>query len=365
MKIEFYHIDAFEVPNYEPIWRRLRELGVDARLVGVPDNQNTAANGWFDFDRFKTYCTERALPFTTQADPTTDIAITTQNEDILRNYPCPHVRVMYGPIVYPAAWGLQQHAVKPFDALLTHGKIYANFYSQWLRPDQLPVVGYPRYDDFFAGKLQRNLIRQRWGVQNKKPVLVFLPTWGDNTGFDKFLPALLNLTHKYQIILRPHHCTLRLEPNRMALLKSSGLLILDNAFDLAEVYAGADVVLADMRSGGLFEACICDVPTVGMVLDSAEIPGWIMRNGVEKMLSLCTEDYQLETAIDIALTSKSQAEHRKRWSDEHVSFRDGTAGLQAAQALIKLATRTHMAIKPVNFNGLTSVSVVETNLNNN
>lgn len=363
MRIEFYHIDAFEVPNFEPIWRALKQMGVDARLVGVPPDKNVAGS-WFNFDIFKEYCTERNLPFHTETDWQADLAVTTQNANILERYACPRIRIMYGPIVYPEAWGLQPHAVKPFDALLTHGKLYANYYSKWLRPDQLPIVGYPRYDDFFAGKLQKSAIRARWRVVNdQRPVLVFLPTWADNTAFDTFFPALMRLQDRYQIILRPHHCTLRLEPHRLALLKSSGLLLLDHAFDLAEVYAGADVVLADVRSGGLFEACLCDIPTVGMVRDPAELTGWLAQHQVEQIISLCVNPDQLEAAIQLALTSNAQQEARRCWIEERVAYRDGSSGKQAAEAIITLVKNKQPVLAPSASSFLTPV--IKTNLVNN
>lgn len=337
MKIEFYHIDAFEVPNFEPIWRALREVGVEANLVGVPCERNVAGK-WFDFDRFKQYCDERSLEFTTEMDPNANLAVTTQNADILRQYHCPKTRIMYGPIMYPQAWGLQRHSIQPFDGVLTHSQFYTDFYSQWLRPDQLPVCGYPRYDDFFAGKLKRDAIRARWNIQSNKPVVIFSPTWGDNTGFEKFFPALLNLAHKYTIVLRPHHCTLRMEPQRMAMLQASGLLILENAFDLAEIFAAADVIIGDTRSGALFESCLCQVPTVGMVVNPAELSGWLQQNQVGRFVSLCSDPTQLEAAIDTALTSQSQAQERQRFAAERVAFRDGSAGKEAAAALIALAS---------------------------
>ena len=338
MKIEFYHIDAFEVPNYEPIWRKLKEMGVDARMVGVPGAKNTAASGWFDFDRFHHYCAERAINYTQEADPTANLALTTQNADILSDYRCPRVRLMYGPILYPAAWGLQAHSVKPFDAVLTHGKAYQYGFSQWLKPEKLPIAGYPRYDDFFAGKIDRKAIHAQWGVNDKKPVLIFLPTWGDNTAFDSFFPELLHLSDRYQIILRPHHCTLRMEPQRIKLLQESGLRILDHAFDLSEIYAGADVILSDVRSGAVFEAAMCNVPTVGMVLDPTELSGWLRHYGIEKIIQLCCEPRQLENSIDTALSSREQSTEREQWADDFVAFRDGQAATCAAEALIQLAT---------------------------
>ncbi len=336
MKVEFYHIDAFEVPNYEPIWRGLRSYGIEANLVGVPDPQNTAVAGWFDFDRFAQYCNERNMPFTTEADPQADFAMTTQNIDILSNYKGIKSRIMYGPIAYPSAWGLQEHTIRPFDAVLTHGQYYVDFYTKWATSTKLPIVGYPRYDDYFAGKIARTDVHRRWGIVDSRPVLVFLPTWGENTAFEKFFPVLAQLSNRFNIVLRPHHCTLRLEQHRMQIMIASRFRILDHAFDLAEVYAGADVVVSDVRGGGLYESCLCDVPTVGMVIDPAEKTGWLAKSGVDKIISLCSEPSQLEFAIDMAMHSTLQREYRSQWMDQRVAYRDGTSGRQAALAIARL-----------------------------
>lgn len=337
MKIEFYHIDAFEVANYEAIWRQLRQMGVDANLVAVHDARNTAAAGWFDFERFSAYCTERSIPFLSQADPGADLGVTTQNAGILSDY-SKRVRLMYGPAPYTSGWAMSQHAVQAFDAVLVHGQFHADWFSRWLRPEQLPIIGYPRYDDFFAGKLDRSAIRARWGVNDARPVMAFLPTWENNTAFDAFFPELLRLSARFQIILRPHHCTLRMEPHRMALMQASGLLILTNAFDLIDVYAGADLVISDVRSGSLFEACMCGLPTVGMVRDKAELSGWLAENEINKVTRLCSEPEDLERALDEALTSLDFAAGRQRWAEHHVAYRDGSAAKHAAEALIALAT---------------------------
>src|SRR5437899_620226 len=105
MKIEFYHIDAFEIANYEAIWRKLFQKGIETSLVAVPGSENTAEPGWFDFERFKQYCEERSIPFSTKVDPAASLGVTTQNANILRDYRY-RVRLMYGPVVYPKAWAL-------------------------------------------------------------------------------------------------------------------------------------------------------------------------------------------------------------------------------------------------------------------
>ena len=343
MKIDFYHVDAFEVANFEPICRQLRAQGVDANLVAVPGGKNTAAAGWFDFERFNAFCTARGIPYVTESRPDAALGVTTQNAQVLRDYSF-RVRLMYGPIVYPMAWGLQEISVKPFDAVLVHGQSYVECFSGWLSRDRLRIVGYPRCDEYFAGRLLRAAIRERWGVNDKTPVLAFLPTWERNTGFDTFFPALIKLADQYQIVLRPHHCTVRMEPQRMDLMRESGLIILDDAFDLLEVYAGADVVLSDVRSGSLFEACACDVPAVGLVLDAAEITGWLAANRVDRMVPLCHDPATLEQALEDAMAPAYAAE-RDAWADRHVAYRDGSAARQAADALIALASPSNPRIE--------------------
>lgn len=337
MQIEFYHIDAFEIANYEPIWRSLRAAGVDARIVAVPGRDNTAASGWFDIERFRAYCRAREIPHFDQADPRADLGVTTQNIGILDDYG-KRVRLMYGPAPYSTGWAMQRHAVAPFDAVLVHGEFQARWFSQWLRRAQLPVIGYPRYDDYFLGKLDRAAIRARWGVDDTRPVLAFLPTWENNTAFDAFFPELLKLRERFRIVLRPHHCTVRMEPLRMQALRDSGLPLLDNAFDIVDVFAGADVVLSDVRSGSLFEAAMCGLPTVGMVRSEApDATGWLAEHGVGTMTPLCSDPARLEAALDEALDSSAYASARSAWAEHHVAHRDGSAARHAAEALIRLA----------------------------
>ena len=310
MIIEFYHIDAFEIANFEAIWRQLLLMGVDARLVAVDGERNTAATGWFDFERFDAYCAARGIDYRRSTDPAATLGVTTQNAGILRDY-SKRIRLMYGASPFPPGWSMQPHSVLPFDAVLVHGQFHADWFTRWLPRERLPIVGYPRYDDFFAGRIQRHEIRRRWGIDQSRPVLAFMPTWADNTAFDSFFPALLALRQRFEIVLRPHHCTLRMEPQRMALMRASGLALLDNAYDLSDIYAGADVVVADVRSGSMFEACMCQLPTVGMVPDRADLSGWIADMNVGEVIRLCDDPAELERAVDEVLVSAEMAERRR------------------------------------------------------
>ena len=315
----------------------------------------TAAAGWFDYERFSGYCRERGLEFSTEVTPDADLGVTTQNADILRDYST-RVRLMYCPTPYTTGWSMSQRAVQPFDHILVHGPFFAEKFQRYLKPEQLHAIGYPRYDDFFAGRLDRKAIRARWGIHDERPVLAFLPTWLDNTAFDTFFPALLTLRDRYHIVLRPHHCTIRMEPQRMAAMHASGLTILTDAYELVDVYVGADQVVSDVRSGSLFEACMCDLPTVGMVPDPAEVQGWLADNQVGEVTRLCVDPSELARAVEESKDARFAA-GRQRWAERHVSFRDGSAARRTAEKLIELATpRPVQVVAPRSYR--TKVSVV-------
>lgn len=336
IKFDFYHIDAFEVANFEPIWRALVNKGVDAVMVAVPDHRNTATRGWFDFDSFSTYCADRNIPYLTSPRHGSIFGITTQNAYILNNYK-KRVRLMYGPAPYTPGWAMQRTTVEAFDAVLVHGDYHAKRFSHWLPSNRLPVIGYPRYDDLFGGRLSREIIRKKWGIHDRRPLVMFLPTWAGNTAFDLFFPELLNLSQYFQIVVRPHHCTIRFESGRMAQLRASGFLVLEGAYDLPDAIFCADVVISDVRSGSMFEAIAAGIPTVGMVLNSGDDLPWLIEGGVDQIAPLCTDPSELLEAIETVLVGQRYSAERLRWAEHHVAWRDGSAAEHAADALIRLA----------------------------
>jgi len=166
---------------------------------------------------------------------------------------------------------------------------------------------------------------------------MFLPTWGDNTAFDNFFPALLKLSHQFQIVVRPHHCTIRFELRRMEQLHASGLPILVNAYDLPDAIFCADLVISDVRSGSMYESISAGIPTIGMLLNNDVDSSWLYEGGVDKIAPLCSDPSDLLKAIDLALNDQSFCQERSLWADNHVAWRDGSAADHAAEALIRLA----------------------------
>lgn len=336
MKIEFYLVDAFEVFHYEPIWRALKKRGIDARIVAIPNKDNRVQDkDWFDFDRATNYLKEHHIPFETETNFSA-VGITTQAEYIIEPYKSLHIRLMYGLPVYPQSWTYYPNATKPFDAILVHGKYYQRYLSQWKSIKQLPIIGYPIYDNLFAKHLNIERLRNKWQLDSSKPTLLYLPTWADNSSFDLFFETISKLQSEFQIIIKPHHCTLRIEPKRMDAMRLSGVRIMTNAFDLPKLLTVADLVLTDARGGTLTEALVLEKKVIGLIKDPLELAQWIEPSGLTKLLPFVTEPNELRAQIYKTLEKNTLNPEWIVWAEDHVAFRDGTAGEQAAEAILKL-----------------------------
>ncbi len=338
MKIDLYHIDAMEAPHYTPLWRELCRMGVEARLVCVPGNENTAADGWFDFDRTAQAYRERGIPFDTRADPEAH-TVTTQNGEILARHRGLHVRLMYGAVVFPLAWGLNEISVTPFDLILAHGPMYTEHFAQWKDPERLLLAGFARYDDSFAGRVETDSLQRELGIDGKRPVLVYFPTWEHNSSLDRFLDSVSELQRDFDVVIKPHHCTIRMEPERMQRIRASGARLAEGTGDLEMLFALADVVLADARSGAFTESILLGRPTVGLVADPAELDLWLRPVGADLLADLCTEPAALAGLVTRNVQDAPSFPARPAWCNRAVSFRDGTAARHAASSLIDALER--------------------------
>ncbi len=360
MKIEFYHVDAMEGPNYVPIWKALRDLGVDARLVAVPGEENTAEAGWFDYERLAGEYRQRGISFTELVDPAAH-AITTQNASILQAYRGLHLRLMYGMVIYPHVWGLSERSVRPFDAVLTHGPAYTELFTRWKPVEHLPLVGFPRYDDALAGRVSRDKCVRDLALDRARPTVVYFPTWDRNSSLDRFLDGIAALGDEFNVLLKPHHCTIRLEPERMDRISRSGVRVVEDSFGLPELFMVADVVVADTRSGALTEAFMLGRSTVGVVIDPSEFEEWLDPSGVSELTRLCDGPERLRSQIQAVLEKDPHRQRRAAWSRRHVSYLEGNAAVRAAEAIVEYIERgTRPRVHPVPARGKSDprVSVV-------
>jgi glycosyltransferase involved in cell wall biosynthesis len=77
--------------------------------------------------------------------------------------------------------------------------------------------------------------------------------------------------------------------------------------------------------------------------DSGDAEGWLAEQGLARITALCADPAKLEEALDRAFAS-ALAGARRDWADSQVSFRDGTAAVKAALALVQLAERGRVGV---------------------
>lgn len=156
-----------------------------------------------------------------------------------------------------------------------HGLVYGP-YSESVIGRMCPVsqVGNPRFDPFFEGRLDQEVLEAiRARLDPGKKTVVYLPTWGDLDTAGEFIAALEELKDEFNVVHRPHHLSAirgaSTEVGGVALGADGFPHILDPGPYLQEV---ADVVISDM-SGAIFDSLYCGNPVIllgieGMDLDA-------------------------------------------------------------------------------------------------
>lgn len=160
-----------------------------------------------------------------------------------------NIRYRYGPISAKPNKVLNVNQMIRYDCILCSGPYEARMLNPFASTE---VVADLKYMDFKKRKLKE--------AKNKK-VLLYLPTFGEESSIDLILDELQKLKKDYYIIAKTHHGTsfLKEESERPNKLK----LVVDQCYDLhkelKDLLEVADVVLSD-NSASIFEAMLNNVP---------------------------------------------------------------------------------------------------------
>ena len=94
-----------------------------------------------------------------------------------------------------------------------------------------------------------------------KPVLLYLPTFGDTSSIDNIEKVFKSLKNDYYIITKAHHGTQyhHQEMNRIDILQRSSDEYYTQSTNVTELLERVDVVLSD-NSGAIFDAIYAEIP---------------------------------------------------------------------------------------------------------
>lgn len=337
MRIDFYLIDAMEIDSYFPVWQALRKKGINAQMVAAPPNTNTVGD-WFDYQNAIKILNQRGIPYTETPDYDS-VAITTQAIKCLHPYRNRKYRLMYGVSMFNNSFCNTKEASIGFDGILVHGKYSQSKMCQWRPQAVVPVTGYPKYDRFFKGVLDKNLIRKKLGLSNNQ-VILYLPTWSTNSLIDEFAPALKTISQKHQLMIKPHHCTARMDQNKINKLKRTNAIIIQGNHRIDELLAIADVIIADAFSGAFTEALLTNVPVIGLFTNAKQLKKKADPR-ILQVAPICTNPSALPNMVETAMhhDKHNYSDARNQLKNDLFACQDGTAGHCTADAILDLITK--------------------------
>jgi hypothetical protein len=155
-----------------------------------------------------------------------------------------HVRYMYGADI-SEGWSLASWN-NMYDVFLCHGVNDQQELKKRFK-GEAHIMGYPRYDRFFSGKINLDSIRDEFKLSEKKKTMLWMPTLGgDYSSIPLFAKSLSNLSGKYNLIVRPHPFSFVQEKEFIEILQQYNFNIDRVAVrDMNDLFAISDIILAD------------------------------------------------------------------------------------------------------------------------
>ena len=157
------------------------------------------------------------------------------------------IKYKYAPISAKPNLTLNPENNIYYDCILCSGDYEANYLSVY---SKTKTIGNLKYINF-----------TKETTNTEKPILLYLPTYGDTCSIDLIINILMNLREDYYIITKLHHGTsyLHNELHRINKIKDLSNEVCNHDTPIIDLLKKANVVLSD-NSGSIFEAIYANVP---------------------------------------------------------------------------------------------------------
>ncbi|NMA51097.1 MAG: hypothetical protein GX951_04530 [Mollicutes bacterium] len=196
-----------------------------------------------------------------------------------------------------------------YDAILCFSKCSANYLSVFSKTF---LMGNQKYGDIYRKKNNKN----------SKKVLLYLPTYGEESSINLIAKEFLKLKEKYYVISKVHHCTtyLKNEKEQLQKVKDGSDEFYNTNEDLGPLLSRADVVLTD-NSGAIFEALYTNTP-IAIIADDINKNKYYNFNTtqyelVQKGIIPYTNNPDDLLKIVAAAMSSKYYEAQKKWNKEN------------------------------------------------
>jgi hypothetical protein len=229
------------------------------------------------------------------------------------------------------------------DGVFVHGEEGRAAIARHVPAADVVVAGYPKWAPYFRGEVDRAVWARRFGLDPRRPTLVYLATWAHNSSLDRYGAAVAALAQHYNVLVKPHHNNLHFERERLAALRAApGVLVEEHEPNLVPFLAVADVAVADVRSGALTEAFLAGKPAVALSAHGDPDEDNLLE-GAAAAAPLCSDPRHLADGVAEALGDDRHAEGRRRMVARLFSDFHGKDDAVTAQALVALVARKIVA----------------------
>jgi len=234
-----------------------------------------------------------------------------------------------------------------YDLILTIGDYSAerlNSYAECIS------VGMPRYDKLLSGGYDKKSLRFKYGLDDSRPVLVYLPTWGDQCTIEKFAVALIRLADQYHIVVKPHPLTYMCEKDKLSILENTPVKLFQEDCPIDKLMAMADLIITDYSST-IFEAAAADKPMLLLnlgkqVLEASKLYSAIDPEHQYRHIAVSvSEPEALPQAVEDALADEEPWPTLRQECTKHFfSCHDGSSAPKAAHAIEEFISRNYSRI---------------------
>ena len=219
-----------------------------------------------------------------------------------------NIRYRYAPISAKPDKVYLPHLFLKYDSVLCSGSYEARLLNNFTNTE---IVDDLKYINF-----------KKKDYKKDKKVLLYLPTYGEESSIELILSELEKLKNDYYIIAKIHHgtCFLKEEKSRIDLVNK----VVDECFDthkeLKELLEISDVVLSD-NSGSIFDAIYTGIPVAVVSNDiNQNKKGDFNTTQYELykagVLPYTSEIKNIKKVLEEAL-SKEIIDKQKRWNEEY------------------------------------------------
>lgn len=118
------------------------------------------------------------------------------------------------------------------------------------------ATGEPKHDQYFSLKSREEIIAElQLKFDPQKETILYLPTWGLLSSLFEVIPALVQLSGEYNVVVKTHHMTALYEAKAQSLTKDSRLNIIYEATHIMDAIKLSDIVVSD-NSSAIFDAVV-------------------------------------------------------------------------------------------------------------